>query len=156
MTERTYGAGATNAADPSSSNRGIPTHFKTHTSCPLGPIHASCAPLAEHKYKGVTESALQYVVAPTTYVQFQFGLLLVVPLLVWLFVEKGFWTAVTRSFDIILKLAVAYYNFMGELCSRKACLTAQRFFLWSVRTLPVLPRAATLLVPQPEIGLNGE
>ncbi|PHJ25323.1 beta-glucan synthase component protein [Cystoisospora suis] len=67
---------------------------------------------SKHKYKGVTESALQYVVAPTTYVQFQFGLLLIVPLLVWLFVEKGFWTALTRSLDIILKLAVAYYNFM--------------------------------------------
>ncbi|PFH31362.1 1,3-beta-glucan synthase component protein [Besnoitia besnoiti] len=67
---------------------------------------------SKHKYKGVTESALQYVVAPTTYVQFQLGLLLVVPLMVWLFVEKGCWAALTRSFDIILKLAVAYYNFM--------------------------------------------
>ncbi|KFH12537.1 1,3-beta-glucan synthase component protein [Toxoplasma gondii MAS] len=67
---------------------------------------------SKHKYKGVTESALQYVIAPTTYVQFQLGLLLVVPLVVWLFVEKGCWAALTRSVDIILKLAVAYYNFM--------------------------------------------
>ncbi|CBZ56364.1 hypothetical protein NCLIV_067880 [Neospora caninum Liverpool] len=68
--------------------------------------------ILEHKYKGVTESALQYVIAPTTYVQFQLGLLLIVPLVVWLFVEKGCWAALTRSVDIFLKLAVAYYNFM--------------------------------------------
>nr|CEL71124.1 TPA: Callose synthase [Neospora caninum Liverpool] len=67
---------------------------------------------SKHKYKGVTESALQYVIAPTTYVQFQLGLLLIVPLVVWLFVEKGCWAALTRSVDIFLKLAVAYYNFM--------------------------------------------
>eukprot|EP00921_Rhytidocystis_pertsovi_P017013 GHVQ01026787.1.p1 GENE.GHVQ01026787.1~~GHVQ01026787.1.p1 ORF type:complete len:2671 (-),score=335.52 GHVQ01026787.1:3360-10901(-) len=70
------------------------------------------AAMAEQLHHGVLESYLKYVIAPTTYIQFQLGLLLILPLFFYLILEQGLDTAYKKLIELILKLAVLYYNFM--------------------------------------------
>ncbi|CDJ27874.1 uncharacterized protein EMH_0035710 [Eimeria mitis] len=68
--------------------------------------------ILEYNYSGPIESALEYVLTPSTYVQFQLGMLLVLPLIPWLFLEKGLGSALRKLVDLISKFSVTYYNFM--------------------------------------------
>lgn len=68
---------------------------------------------AEYNYSGPVESALEYVLTPSTYIQFQLGMLLVLPLVPWLFLEKGFGSALRKLLDLMSKFSVTYYNFMS-------------------------------------------
>lgn len=67
---------------------------------------------AKYNYSGPVESALEYVLTPSTYIQFQLGMLLVLPLIPWLFLEKGLVSAVRKLIDLFSKFSVTYYNFM--------------------------------------------
>ncbi|CDI80237.1 hypothetical protein EPH_0008810 [Eimeria praecox] len=67
---------------------------------------------AKYNYSGPIESALEYVLTPSTYVQFQLGMLLVLPLIPWLFLEKGLGSALRKLLDLLSKFSVTYYNFM--------------------------------------------
>ncbi|CDJ51827.1 1,3-beta-glucan synthase component domain-containing protein, putative [Eimeria brunetti] len=67
---------------------------------------------AKYNYNGPIESALEYVLTPSTYVQFQLGMLLVLPLIPWLFLEKGLGSALRKLLDLTSKFSVTYYNFM--------------------------------------------
>ncbi|CDJ39099.1 1,3-beta-glucan synthase component domain-containing protein, putative [Eimeria tenella] len=67
---------------------------------------------AKYNYSGPVESALEYVLTPSTYIQFQLGMLLVLPLVPWLFLEKGFGSALRKLLDLMSKFSVTYYNFM--------------------------------------------
>ncbi|KAL8272509.1 hypothetical protein Esti_003632 [Eimeria stiedai] len=67
---------------------------------------------AKYNYSGPVESALEYVLTPSTYIQFQLGMLLVLPLIPWLFLEKGAGSAIRKLIDLISKFSVTYYNFM--------------------------------------------
>lgn len=47
-------------------------------------------------------------------------MLLVLPLIPWLFLEKGFVSAMRKLIDLFTKFSVTYYNFMSKL----RCLAA--------------------------------
>ncbi|OEH79915.1 hypothetical protein cyc_02196 [Cyclospora cayetanensis] len=67
---------------------------------------------AKYNYSGPVESALEYVLTPAAYIQFQLGMLLALPLIPWLFLEKGLGSALRKLVDLITKFAIMYYNFM--------------------------------------------